>query len=323
MIKNQWYGVLHSAELTNKPLGVKRLGEQLVFYREQNGNPVCLSDYCCHRKAKLSLGKVIDHKIQCPFHGLLFDKSGKCTEIPANGKTAPVPKTFGVKVYPCQEKYGWIFIYFCDEVPQELPEIPYFEDLNVNFSQKTFSVHWNTFYTRAIENQLDVAHVPFVHYNTIGRGNATTCDGPGVLLYPDNKGMNIYFYNHKEDGTLAKKPNEVPVPDPIKNFKLELLMPNLWQNYISKKIRIVAVFAPIDNENTLIYFRTYQNIITIPILRSLFNWVLKIYSYKIQKQDQRIVETQYPKIPQHQDERLFFADKPIVEFRRIYSELSK
>jgi phenylpropionate dioxygenase-like ring-hydroxylating dioxygenase large terminal subunit len=31
----------------------------------------------------------------------------------------------------------------------------------------------DTHYSRAIENQLDCAHIPFIHKNTIGRGNKT------------------------------------------------------------------------------------------------------------------------------------------------------
>ena len=31
-------------------------------------------------------------------------------------------------------------------------------------------IHGTTHYSRAIENQLDTVHVPFIHHNTIGRG---------------------------------------------------------------------------------------------------------------------------------------------------------
>ena len=76
MIPNQWYAVLDSKELpTRKPIGVTRLGQKLVFYRDTDGNPACLYDKCCHRGAALSFGKVIDNHIQCPFHGLKYDKT--------------------------------------------------------------------------------------------------------------------------------------------------------------------------------------------------------------------------------------------------------
>jgi len=34
MIRNQWYVVLESAEVGTHPIGVTRLGEKLVFWRD-------------------------------------------------------------------------------------------------------------------------------------------------------------------------------------------------------------------------------------------------------------------------------------------------
>jgi len=59
MIPNQWYAVLESKEVRpGKPLGVTRMGEKLVFWRDGAGKPSCLRDLCAHRGAALSLGKV-------------------------------------------------------------------------------------------------------------------------------------------------------------------------------------------------------------------------------------------------------------------------
>ena len=87
MIYNQWYVILESKELKgNKPLRVKRLNEQLALWRDSKGQACCIADRCCHRGASLSCGKVINGKLECPFHGFLYDKSGKVTLNPANGK---------------------------------------------------------------------------------------------------------------------------------------------------------------------------------------------------------------------------------------------
>ena len=86
----------------------------------------------------------------------------------------------------------------------------------------------NVDYTRAIENQLDAVHVPFVHYDTIGKGHKTVVDGPVVLL--EDEQMKIWSKNHVEDGTLAKSAEEMDyskIP-----YHLEFRFPNIWQNYI-------------------------------------------------------------------------------------------
>lgn len=320
MIKNQWYCILESSEIKNKPIGVLRLGLRLVIFRDSKGNVVCISDICAHRGASLSLGKIINGAIQCPFHGLEFVVDGRCRFIPANGRISPVSESMKVKAYPCREIHDFIFIYYAEEIPTEIPEPDFFEDISEEMYHSTEREHWNTHYTRAIENQLDVAHLPFVHHNTIGRGNKTLVDGPG-MEWLSEKWMQIYTYNRIDDGTPAKKPDEVEVPNPKNEFKLELILPNLWQNYISKKMRIVAAFAPVDEENTVIYFRIYQSVVRLPLLKNIFTWLNKRYAHIIAFQDKRVVETQTPKKPELQGEHLFTADKPIVEFRKKRKEL--
>lgn len=97
MIPNQWYVVLDSTQVKTKQVGVTRMGEKLVFWRDATGKVACARDRCVHRGVALSKGKVLPNgALQCPFHGFEYDASGKVTKIPANGKNAPVPERFKV-----------------------------------------------------------------------------------------------------------------------------------------------------------------------------------------------------------------------------------
>ena len=129
-------------------------------------------DRCAHRGVALSAGKLMPdcHTVQCPFHGFEYDASGACTYIPANGRNAHVPDVIKVETYPTYEAHGWIWIWW-GENHGELPEVPYFDSIPATYPYATFQDHWKTHYSRAIENQLDAIHLPFVHYNTIGRGD--------------------------------------------------------------------------------------------------------------------------------------------------------
>ncbi|MDD5186263.1 MAG: Rieske 2Fe-2S domain-containing protein [Paludibacter sp.] len=116
MIYNQWYVILESKELKKgKPLLVKRLNEQLSLWRDENGNACCIADKCCHRGVSLSCGQIIDGKLECPFHGFIYDKQGKVISIPANGKNAAVPQSMKVQSYRTFEDYGFIWIWWGDE----------------------------------------------------------------------------------------------------------------------------------------------------------------------------------------------------------------
>ena len=314
MIKNLWYGILESKEIKkNHPIGVTRMGEKLVLWRDTKGKINCIFDQCCHRGAALSQGKVVHDTLHCPFHGFVYDGSGKVVEIPANGRNAPVPERFRVNAFIVKEAYGFIWLWY-GESKEDLPEIPFFEDLRKGFSYGDFSEDWPVHYTRAIENQLDVVHLPFVHANSIGRGNKTLVNGP-VVKWEENR-MTFYVNNVVDDG--IKKPLK---PHEIKNytklFRLQFQMPNMWQNIISPDLRIMAVFAPIDEKHTMIYLRFYQKFMKIPILKQIVNQGSKISNRYILHQDRDVVLTQIPKKTElRMGENLIQGDGPIIEFRK-------
>ena len=139
-----------------------------------------------------------------------------------------------------------------------MPEIPFFTDLREGYTYGGFAETWAIHYTRAIENQLDVVHLPFVHATTIGKGNKTLVHGP-VVEWEDNL-MTFYLNNMIDDGkTVPLKPKEITN---YKNwFHLQFQMPNSGQNIISDNIRIAAIFAPVDDDHTQIHIRFHQKFI--------------------------------------------------------------
>jgi phenylpropionate dioxygenase-like ring-hydroxylating dioxygenase large terminal subunit len=173
MIPNQWYAILESNEIKKgKIIGVTRLCEKMVVWRNNEGKLSVMSDKCPHRGVALSTGKVIGDCIQCPFHGFEYDTSGVCTLVPAIGSNAEVPRALHVRSYPLREAHGFVYIWW-GEPGGELPPVPWFESIGDDMVYTTIRDHWANHYARAIENQLDVVHLPFIHYNTIGRGNKT------------------------------------------------------------------------------------------------------------------------------------------------------
>jgi phenylpropionate dioxygenase-like ring-hydroxylating dioxygenase large terminal subunit len=318
MIKDQWYVILESKEVKTKPVGVLRLNEKLVLWRDETGLN-CIYDKCCHRGASLSLGRIVDNHLECPFHGFRFDQKGEVKLVPANGKAAKIPSTFKVNAYNVVDKYGLIWLYNGDFDKANPDEIPFFEDLREGFKYSTFSEVWNVHYTRAIENQLDVVHVPFVHASTIGKGNRTIVNGPVVKW--DNDTMTIYVSNVKDTGeNVALKRNEIL--DYEDYFKLQYRIPNTWQNLISDNVRVFAAFVPIDHEHTKIYLRFYQNFLTVPVLGSIVTSLGNIFNKKVLHQDRRVVITQIPKYSKLQmEERLIAGDLPIIEFRKKLFDL--
>jgi phenylpropionate dioxygenase-like ring-hydroxylating dioxygenase large terminal subunit len=318
MIYNQWYVILESKELKKKkPLRLMRLNEQLSLWRDENNDVCCISDKCCHRGVSLSCGRIVKGRLECPFHGFIYDKSGKVQVIPANGKNRPVPETMKVKSYKTFEGYGFIWLWWGEN--DKISEEPFFFKELKDFSYSSLKDHWNVHYSRAIENQLDVVHLPFVHKTTIGRGNKTLVNGPVVTR--EKELITFYVNNIIDDGkTVPLKPDEIINYNDL--FHLQFHYPNIWQNFISDKIRAFAAFVPVDEENTIIYIRYYQALIKIPLLKQLMNYIGKISSKIILDQDKRVVITQLPKKSGFKtDEHLIMGDRPIIEYRKHRQDL--
>jgi len=319
MIPDQWYAVLETNEVPKgKPVGVTRMGEKLVFWRNTQGKLSCLRDVCPHRGVALSLGKLQGDALECPFHGFRYDVSGCCQLIPANGRAAPVSRFMKVFSYPAYEAHGLIFIWWGE--PQGEPPAPrFFDDIDESMAYATARDPWNAHYSRIIENQLDVAHVPFIHYNTIGRGGRTLVDGP-LVEWQDADRFKVYVFNRTDDGSRPLKPKELSRPNVP--FHLDFIFPNLWQNYISENVRVLVAFAPVDNEHTLLYLRFYQNFMRVPLVSGLVTRLAMPYNVRIAHQDRVVVETQQPKRPMlKMGEKLVQADHPIIAYRARREEL--
>jgi len=321
MIRNQWYVILESNEVKQgRPVGVTRLGEKLVLWRDSSGKVVCQRDQCPHLGAQLSQGKVIHGHLACPFHGFEFDTGGACRCVPAVGRGGSIPKALKINGYPTYEAHHLIWMYW-GEPPEELQAPGFFDSIDDSFSYMSFQQPWEAHYSRMIENQLDVMHLPFVHYNTIGSGGRSVVDGPYVTLEGDM--LNLWVYNRLDDGTPAKKAEELPVP--TRHPSLQFRFPNTWQNWISDDLRIFIAFVPVDEEHGILYGRYYQKMVRLPLLRDLVNLSGVWASLYIANQDRHVVTQLLPKKSElkRMGQILLPGDKAILAYRTHRQELKE
>ncbi|MFB0546749.1 MAG: aromatic ring-hydroxylating dioxygenase subunit alpha, partial [Anaerolineae bacterium] len=132
--------------------------------------------------------------------------------------------------------------------------------------------------------------------------------------------MHVFVYNRKDDGTPPLKPNQLP--EPRGPFGLEFHFPNLWELHISEHVLIVLAFAPVDEENTVLYLRFYQNFVQVPLLGRLVNWLAMPFNVIVLRQDKRVVITQQPKkTALKMGEKLIQGDRPIVAYRTRRQQL--
>ena len=81
-LMNTWYVACTSADLGTKPLGRTVCNQRMVFFRDAQQQAVAVEDFCPHRGAPLSLGRVQDGKLVCGYHGLEMGCKGKTVHMP-------------------------------------------------------------------------------------------------------------------------------------------------------------------------------------------------------------------------------------------------
>lgn len=317
MILNQWYAVLPSTYVKKgEVFGAKRLGLNLAFFRTDSSKIACVEEKCSHRGASLGIGVVKGECIACPFHALEFSAQGECKLAPSLGKETTQSLTrFNIKSYPVREAHGIIYFWYGDGKPAAT--LPFFPDeLPDRMVYSEFSDEWDAFYSRCIENQLDVLHLPFVHHNTIGRGNKTIVNGPKIIF--DDYLIQTSAQNSVDEGQAPLPVSECEIGKTYLKFKF----PNVWINHVSDKVKIFIYFAPVDDEKTILYIRFYSGISKNLYSNYAIAFAGKFANKVIERQDKRVVVTQVPKKSElHCGENLFSGDSPIIFYRRIRQEL--
>jgi phenylpropionate dioxygenase-like ring-hydroxylating dioxygenase large terminal subunit len=165
-VRDLWYPVAPSWQVGNAPIGVTRLGERLVLWRDGKGEVHALEDRCPHRGARLSLGWNLGERVACWYHGIEIDGSGKVCTVPASAN-CPMEGEQRVKSYPVEEHGGAIFCWFGNDPdvkrappqPLNLPE----ELTSPEYSHFLCMSNWKTNYRYAIDNVMDPMHGSYLH----------------------------------------------------------------------------------------------------------------------------------------------------------------
>jgi phenylpropionate dioxygenase-like ring-hydroxylating dioxygenase large terminal subunit len=177
-LRNAWYVAAWDRELSRHLLGRVLLGEPVVLYRKANGEAVALEDRCCHRHLPLSMGKLEGDRLRCGYHGLLFDASGKCVEIPGQDGVPPQAR---VKKYPTLERFNWVWVWMGDPEKADPALIPdwWWADHEGWAFTRPDRVHLKCDYRLIADNVLDVTHLAYVHSSSIG--SSSIVDFPATV----------------------------------------------------------------------------------------------------------------------------------------------
>ncbi|WP_025717393.1 aromatic ring-hydroxylating dioxygenase subunit alpha [Paenibacillus sp. 1-18] len=314
ILAKDWIAAIYSQDIGSEPVPVTILEERVVFFRTRDGVQA-FKDLCIHRGAALSLGKVADDCIVCPYHGWKYDAEGKCVKIPQQPAGQTIPPKAKAVVYSCTEQYGIIWVKLDAGSVNEAP-VPFYEE----YEDSTFqTVHAEPYILhatapRVVENFLDASHLAFVHdrllgdsdfpeiphYSVYWHENRYVSDE--IAIYADADGSGNYatiYYTFEILRPMTARLKKV-------NYENNQILSMLF-TALPHEERKTTVFALISRNYALDqsdeYFRDFQK--------------------RVMEQDAGIVESQKPEeLPLDLQEELHLkADRVSIAYRGWLKEL--
>ena len=291
MEKNQWHPVALISDVTDGPVGVRLLGEDLVLWRDAQGVAKAFVDRCPHRGARFSLGRVNEGNLECPYHGWQFATSGQCVKVPAVPGFTPPPQHC-VKSFAVQEAYGLIWVQL-ESVEGAEVALPVFE---AEADERLRKVNCGPYDVaasapRIIENFLDMSHFGFVHEGWLGSRDSTEMAPYNV----ENTAFGVKATNCKAVQPLSNlhstKPAEV-------NYTYEVTAPftallsKIPEEGTSKdgwRESIALFICPVTPQSSRVWFR-----LAVADFESSDD-KLQAFQHTIFTQDQPVLESQLPK----------------------------
>lgn len=215
-LRQFWHGIALSEELTDLPLEIRIMGEDLVLFRTSDGEIGLVHRHCAHRGASLKFGRVESDGIRCCYHGWKWGVNGALLDAGAEPKDSPLYGKVRQGAYPAIEYKGIIFAYMGPG--DSVPEFPVYDTFEIPDTEMvpytcTFPCNW----LQVTENGIDPVHSMFLH---------TLVNGPqffdtwGVLGDVDYFEGDISIYC-----TIARR-----VEDNIWMRVQENILPNITQS---------------------------------------------------------------------------------------------
>ncbi len=165
VMRRYWQPAALSSELPERdgpPIRVRILGEDLIAFRQTNGEIGLVSAFCPHRRAPMFFSRNEDDGLRCVYHGWKFDRTGACTDMPSEPPDSLFKTKVTISSYPTWEAAGFVWTYMGP--PESMPDKPDYEFLRAPRDQRWVSkTVQDCNYLQALEGGVDTSHTHFLH----------------------------------------------------------------------------------------------------------------------------------------------------------------
>ncbi len=289
MEETLWHPVALAAGVVAAPVAVRLLGRDAVLWRNAAGQVQAWADACPHRGARLSLGRVVDDHLECPYHGWQFAPGGACVKVPALPAFTP-PPGHCARTFEACEAFGLVWVRLAAG-SSTLPAFAAEDDTRLRkLNCGPYDVATSA--PRIVENFLDMAHFSFVHDEWLGLrsapalGDVSVVRTPTGLLATDCKAWQPRSNLHSTAPALVEYTYEVTAPYSAVLTKV----PEPGTTAIDGWRESIALFiCPLTPETSRVWFRLAVADFDAPDAQ------LQAFQHTIFTQDQPVLESQTPR----------------------------
>lgn len=259
LMRAHWVPALLSEEVAEpdgKPVRVRALGQNMVAFRDSDGNLGVLDELCPHRRASLVYARNEECGLRCLYHGWKFDVRGRVLEMPSEPPGSTLIEKVSHRAYPVREWGGFVWVYLGE--PDTMPafEPPAFaprEDTKVSILKIKVPCNW----AQITEGQIDSAHSSTLHSSDmvparVGSAGATSTNWlrPSTDKSPrmqiERTPFGFHYAAIRRPIKNAATHDYVRVTVYIAPFT-SLIPPNT-------SYKVASVIVPIDDENSAFHF---------------------------------------------------------------------
>jgi phenylpropionate dioxygenase-like ring-hydroxylating dioxygenase large terminal subunit len=315
-LRNLWYPIAPSYQVTTRPVGVTRLGENIVLWRDADGTPHALEDRCPHRGARLSLGWNLGDRLACWYHGVEVDGTGEVKAVPAVER-CPLEGTKAVKSYPVREIEGAVFAYFGDAAHAEPVELVLPEELanTDEYATMLCTAVWRCNYRYAVDNVMDPMHGAYLHAlsHSMAEGDkqakmrVSKVAGGLVFEKETQRDVNFDWVEFRETGA----------------FFMRLAIPYRKSAGPGGLFGIVGCVTPINEDTCQVFFWRNRKVSgwQRDLWRFMYRNRLEGLHWDVLEQDRLVLENMAPEAREH--EFLYQHDTGMARVRRILEKEAK
>lgn len=316
-LRNRWWPIMPSrfVETGGKPLGIMRLGEPLVLWRDSKGVIHVQADRCPHRAVPLSRGINEGDRLRCNYHGVEVGPDGKVLSVPGQ-PGCPLEGKKAVKTYPSQEIAGAIFVWFGDALHEEAePFEPPAHLTAPEYSSFLCYADWEMPWRYAFDNLMDPMHGTFLHavshtmYQGDTQAHFATRDTPHGFVFEKTGQRDVNFdWSELVDKGALYVLLEIPYPPsggPGGNFA------------------IVGFGTPIDEDRMCVFFWRVRKVSgwQRDTWRFLYKTNIEKRHWDVLEQDREMLDGLKPGLEKY--EMLYQHDAGLIRMRRYLAQQAR